>query len=64
MPSLAVVSAGFHNRFDHPEPVVTKRYVRILNTAEEGAIQVWLGENGVERVERTRTQARRFWHRQ
>ncbi len=67
MPSLAIVSAGFRNRFSHPEQAVLKRYekrhVRVLNTADEGAIRIWLGENGIQRVERTRLEGRRFWHR-
>ena len=66
-PQLAIVSAGFNNRFNHPEAAVLRRYekrhVRVLNTAEEGAVTLWLGENGIERIERTRIDARRFWHR-
>ena len=43
-PTLALVSAGWHNRFHHPSTVVIKRYdeagVPWLNTATAGAIQV------------------------
>jgi len=43
-PALALVSAGWRNRFHHPSPVVMKRYdeagVSWLNTATAGAIQV------------------------
>lgn len=67
LPRLAIVSAGFRNRFHHPQEAVLRRYgkrhVQVLNTAEEGAITVWLGKNGIERVERTRSESRRFWHR-
>ena len=41
-PSLAVVSAGWRNRFGHPKPEVLARYaeagVPVFNTAVEGAI--------------------------
>ena len=41
-PELAVVSAGWRNRFGHPKPVVLARYaaaqVEVLNTATQGAI--------------------------
>ena len=43
-PTLALVSAGWHNRFGHPHPLVLQRYqaagVPLLNTAERGAIQI------------------------
>ncbi|KLD65906.1 DNA internalization-related competence protein ComEC/Rec2 [Dyella japonica] len=43
-PALALVSAGWRNRFHHPSAVVIKRYdeagVPWLNTATAGAIQV------------------------
>jgi competence protein ComEC len=43
-PALALVSAGWRNRFHHPSAVVMKRYdeagVPWLNTATSGAIQV------------------------
>jgi competence protein ComEC len=41
-PPLALVSAGWHNRFGHPRPEVLARYaeahVPLFNTAEQGAI--------------------------
>ena len=43
-PELAVVSAGWRNRFGHPRPEVLQRYaqagVPVLNTALEGAVQI------------------------
>ena len=43
-PSLAIVSAGWRNRFGHPHPLVVARYaaadVLLLNTADMGAIRV------------------------
>lgn len=43
-PKLAVVSAGYRNRFHHPHSQILERYrdfdVNLLNTAEAGAIRV------------------------
>lgn len=43
-PRLAVVSAGWLNRFGHPHPLVVQRYaaagLQLLNTADSGAIQL------------------------
>ncbi|HEV2622202.1 MAG TPA: DNA internalization-related competence protein ComEC/Rec2 [Frateuria sp.] len=43
-PILALVSAGWHNRFGHPHPLVLQRYraagVPLVNTAARGAIQI------------------------
>ncbi|MEO6103997.1 MAG: DNA internalization-related competence protein ComEC/Rec2 [Pseudoxanthomonas sp.] len=58
---LALVSAGFGNRFGHPKPQVVRRWqgagTEVLNTAESGAISVWLGEAGLELRERRRSMA-------
>ncbi len=43
-PPLALVSAGWRNRFGHPRPEVVARYgdagVPLFNTAEQGALEV------------------------
>jgi competence protein ComEC len=43
-PRLAIVSAGWRNRFGHPRPDVLQRYaaagVPVLNTATAGAVEV------------------------
>jgi competence protein ComEC len=43
-PRLAIVSAGWRNRFGHPRPEVLQRYaaagVPVLNTATAGAVEV------------------------
>ncbi|UGB39382.1 DNA internalization-related competence protein ComEC/Rec2 [Frateuria soli] len=43
-PRLALVSAGWHNRFGHPHPLVLQRYaeagVPLLDTATRGAIEI------------------------
>jgi competence protein ComEC len=43
-PSVALISAGWHNRFGHPHPAVVRRYqqreIALWNTAHCGAIEV------------------------
>lgn len=65
-PILALVSAGWHNRFGHPHPLVLARYaaarVPLLNTAERGAIEVELAPGGAPRVIETwRQRHLRYW---
>ena len=61
---LALVSAGFGNRFGHPKPQVVERWqgqgARVLNTAESGAITVRLQSSGIAVRER-RSQRARLW---
>jgi competence protein ComEC len=65
-PALALVSAGWHNRFGHPHPLVLHRYadagVRLLNTAERGAIEVDVPPAGAPVVGATwRQRDPRYW---
>ena len=65
-PSLAVISAGWRNRFGHPKPEVVARYVDagvpVLNTADSGAIDLVFPADGPARVAtRQRLQAVRYW---
>jgi competence protein ComEC len=65
-PTLALVSAGWHNRFGHPHPLVLKRYadagVPLLNTAEHGAVEVDVPPAGGPVVGATwRQRHRRYW---
>ncbi|HET6433456.1 DNA internalization-related competence protein ComEC/Rec2 [Dyella sp.] len=65
-PSLAVVSAGWRNRFRHPRPLVVARYgaagVPLLNTATAGAIQLSFPARGHARVVRQERQRQaRYW---
>ena len=65
-PALALVSAGWRNRFGHPHPLVVERYatfrVPLLNTAEQGAIEVNFPAGTPPRVERTwRSHRVRYW---
>lgn len=59
---LALVSAGFGNRFGHPKPDVVARWqgqgAEVLNTADSGAIGLWLGSDGLQVRERRRYKAR------
>lgn len=58
---LAIVSAGFGNRFGHPRPEVSERWrlrgAELLNTADSGAIRVWLGTSGLSVRERRASRA-------
>ena len=64
-PALAVVPAGYRNRFGHPNADVLERYAalrtQVLRTDRDGAITVRLGASGVgATLERER--GRRYWH--
>lgn len=66
-PGIAVVSAGFGNRWDFPRPPVVARWrgagAEVLNTAEAGAIFVRVcADRGVVDVELERERRHRFWH--
>jgi competence protein ComEC len=65
-PPLAVVSAGWHNRFGHPKPEVVKRYsdagVPLFNTSIQGAITLNFPALGPpQREPGWRLQHRRYW---
>lgn len=65
-PSLALVSAGWRNRFGHPYPAVVRRYrqagVRMLNTATSGAVELRFlpGKSAFLQTEE-RLRQRRYW---
>ncbi len=63
-PQLALVSAGHGNRFRHPRPEVVARWqatgAEVLNTADSGALRVWLGPQGLQ-VREQRVFERRWW---
>lgn len=63
-PQLALVSAGHGNRFRHPRPEVVARWqaagAEVLNTADSGALRVWLGPQGLQ-VREQRLFERRWW---
>jgi competence protein ComEC len=65
-PQLAVVQAGYRNRFGHPAASVMARYsernIKVIDTAHCGALQ-WSSATPIE----TRCQreiAKRYWHHQ
>ena len=64
-PSLAVVPAGYRNRFGHPNAEVLERYAalqtKVLRTDRDGAITVRIGASGL-RIEPERERSRRYWH--
>ena len=63
-PRLAVVQAGYRNRFGHPAPEVVARYrslqVPVLDSAHCGALQ-WQSRSP-ESWRCEREQQRRYWH--
>ncbi|WP_298612253.1 DNA internalization-related competence protein ComEC/Rec2 [uncultured Thiothrix sp.] len=68
-PKLALISAGYLNRFHHPHPQVLERYqalgINLLNTVEAGAIRVDF-PNSIQDdliIFSYRRQAARFWNR-
>ncbi|WP_090452520.1 DNA internalization-related competence protein ComEC/Rec2 [Dyella sp. OK004] len=65
-PQWALVSAGWRNRFGHPHPAVVARYtglrVPLLNTADQGAIQINMPSAGPPLVAATwRVYRARYW---
>jgi len=59
---LALVSSGYGNKFGHPRAEVVERWqasgAEVLNTAQAGALRVWLGADGLQLRERRRWQPR------
>lgn len=65
-PRLAIVSAGWRNRFGHPRPEVMRRYaaaaVPVLNTAVAGAIELDFPAHAPPRVAAEwRRRQSRYW---
>ena len=66
-PRLAVVSAGYRNRWGQPDARVVERWQArgaiVLNTATSGAVSFSLCENeGVTDITSNRDERRRLWH--
>ena len=63
-PSVALVQAGYRNRFGHPAPPVLARYaerqVRVLDSAHCGAVWWFSAEAGGVTCQREAQQ--RYWH--
>ncbi|MEO7431196.1 MAG: DNA internalization-related competence protein ComEC/Rec2 [Dokdonella sp.] len=65
-PQFAVVSAGWRNRFGHPDPRVVERYsaagIALSNTAIDGAITLGFPRDSPPRIAtRERERQRRYW---
>ncbi|MEO7324258.1 MAG: DNA internalization-related competence protein ComEC/Rec2 [Dokdonella sp.] len=65
-PVFALVSAGWHNRFRHPNPSIVERYAQagipLENTAGEGALRVAFPATAPPRiVVRERLRQHRYW---
>ncbi len=64
-PSLAIVQAGYLNRFAHPRPDVLARYdahgIPVLRNDRDGAITVVMGPAGIT-IDRYRESHRRYWY--
>ncbi|VAW65553.1 DNA internalization-related competence protein ComEC/Rec2 [hydrothermal vent metagenome] len=68
-PQLAIVSAGYRNRFGHPTSKILKRYrtsgSEVLNTAYQGAIQVKFSKSEGDKrfkVSRQRKSDIHYWN--
>lgn len=66
-PDLAIISAGFGNRWGLPHVEVAERWrasgAEVLTTAASGAISLRLCEQGgIEALTRQRVRQRRIWH--
>lgn len=64
-PGLAIVSAGYKNRFHHPDPFVMTRYrqrnSRVLNTADHGSVSVYFTDRLI--VTLARETHPRLWYK-
>jgi competence protein ComEC len=65
-PMIAIVSAGWRNRFHHPAPDVVARYAAIgatlVNTADAGAVRLAFPADAPPRiVARERGRQWRYW---
>lgn len=65
-PDLAIVQAGYRNRYKHPVPEVMSRYqerkIRVLDSPRCGA--VWWSSNEPKNVRCHRAEYKRYWHHQ
>ncbi len=64
-PELAIATAGYRNRFDHPQPAVRQRLaardITLMTSADAGAVRVGFDAAGMV-VSARRHSHRRFWH--
>lgn len=64
-PKVVVFSSGYKNRYRHPHPDVVKRYVavgsRVLNTASDGAIQIYFDSSDSLSIQLARGERMPLW---
>jgi competence protein ComEC len=64
-PRLAIVSAGYRNRWGFPKPEVTQRWraagAEVMNTSDAGAIEVAVTQQGGLAVREYRRERRKYW---
>jgi competence protein ComEC len=62
---LALVSAGYRNRWNFPKDDVVERWqaagAEVISTIPSGAIELTVGRDGAIQVRRHRQERRRFW---
>ena len=65
-PDIALIAAGYRNRFGHPNDEVLDRYralgSRIYRTDRDGALLLAIESDGTLSVQRYRALYRRYWH--
>jgi len=66
-PAVAIVSAGFQNRWGFPKQDIVERWqaegAAVYTTAASGAIGIRMCRgSGIERISRFRAEERRIWH--
>ena len=63
-PDVAIVTAGYRNRFGHPKPEVVERYaerdIRLMRTDRDGAIEIRF-EGGRPAIRAWRAEDARYW---
>jgi competence protein ComEC len=64
-PALAIVSAGWRNRFGHPHPEVVERFrdaqVPLRDTAIDGALTITFEPGGTPLIRAERERRHRYW---
>lgn len=66
-PKVAIVSAGFHNRWGFPKEDIVSLWrsagAEVLNTASSGAISYRIcRDDGIRRLAEHRRDDRKYWH--
>lgn len=65
-PEIAIISAGYRNRYRHPHAETIRRYtirhIRLLETATTGTIYLQLAATGMSELWLAREHLQRYWH--